>query len=386
MDTLFTRLFASPQEKSQIAFSNLQDKVNKLYNELISLFTWREIEENRLKSLQNATTAFREKNAGLLVFLDDVQEEKHMKINRTAYRLIPPIDTALVLFPLLTVVELEWTKIPMFQYPLAIFLGYFFSLIGRWVANGIIKTGKNKKWVYLTILIIPAIYWINWGLFDNSSLIFTLVFSLISAGIQSINIYFFLHHHQSVSYFIAKKRYKELQKAEERQRTLLSKQILSLSTLFNVNLRSETQKLYTIYQTHTQKFNNPPIINLSQIQCFIYNVKFFGHDAFPLRAIGNAVLVPSNPYGNQTGIQIDPMLYQDLVFIYNLLAVIGQGDEFRLIINQLDAQTGNLPGQIPSTPEPPAGIPSYNTEDRPVEEQVESTQEYPEDPDDLSIW
>lgn len=223
----FTRIFGAAEEKSQYDFSKQEGRVIQLYGSLSNEFPWRKHEEEKLEAIQQEKSEFYQKNRELLSAIGDVKEEKRMKTDRFAYRTIPIIDALLGLYPALTIIEKEWTAIPILQYPLAIGLIWFFALVGRWTANAV--KDNEKKYAYICVFIIPSIYWINFVGFDNGSFIFTLVFSLISGGVQFFVIYFFSRLHNAVSYFDTKQQYQKMLKKEKQQKEVLVEKTVKLT-------------------------------------------------------------------------------------------------------------------------------------------------------------
>jgi len=219
--------------------------------------------------------------------LGDVKEEKRMKTDRFAYKAIPVIDALLGLYPALAIVEKEWTSVPILKYPLAISLIWFFALIGRWTANAV--KANEKKFAYICVFIVPSIYWINFGVFNNGSFIFTLIFSIISGGVQFFVIYFFSRLHNAVSYFDTKKQYKKMLKKEDNQKEVLAKHTQEFSKKFYGELWQAYHNLHTAFQTHLDKFGTNPNISLSQILLCVCNLAFYNYEAIPYRRINGQI-------------------------------------------------------------------------------------------------
>jgi hypothetical protein len=288
---MVTSLFRTAEEKSQYNFSKQESEVIQSYSGLANDFTWRKNEEEKLTAMQQETSDFYEKNEELLSMLENVKEEKRMETDRISYRFIPIIDALLGLYPALTIVEKEWTAVPILQYPMAIGLIFFFALIGRWTANAIKE--DEKKFAYICTAIVPSIYWINYWGFDNGSFIFTLVFSLISGGVQFYVIYFFPRLHNAVAFNTAKKKYQKRVKNVEKQKELLANHTQKFSKQFYGELWQAYHNLHTMFQSHLEKFGSNPNISLSQILLCICNLAFYNYLAIPYREKNGQVEGPS---------------------------------------------------------------------------------------------
>jgi len=350
--TIITQLFGTAKEKSQILFTKLESKVIKLYGKLSQEFIWRKNEEEKLSQIQKKTSDYYEQNKDLLSALDDEKEEKRMKTSRWAYRTIPLADTALALFPLLTIVEKEWTSVPLFKFPLTITLGLFFSLIGRWTANELIhKTGK-KQFAYICVFIVPSIYWINYLGFNNGSLIFTVLFSLISGGVQFFIIYFFPGLHHAVSYSSTKKKYIRLVKKENAQIEKLAKHTQDFSRKFYSNLWQAYHNLHTAFQTHVDRFTTNPNISLSQMMLCVCNLAFYNYEAIPYRRRGDmiegAMLIVNVPEISEL------FLTGEVRFFAYMLRQSGRSSQFTELVSQANSVAAiadnNVNRQLPQSP------------------------------------
>jgi hypothetical protein len=144
------------------------------------------------------------------------------------------------------------------------------------------------------------------------------------------------------------------------------------------------QKLFTLYNTHVNRFGSQLVLSLSQIQVLIYNVMFFGYDAFPFRTIDGAVLTASNPWRIKVINEI--LLTQEFRFIYHMLEQAGQGAELKTIAQQMTdtpvidrAEPEQLPQPV-SEPEKPRQEPA-TTDNTPFTPPVNDSEEDFAEPD-----
>lgn len=337
MENLFTQIFGSAEEKSQMRISILESNMILLYGELVNEFPQRKTEEERLAQKKTIKSEFFKKNEEFLSALANTKEEKRMRTNRNAYLAIPFIDAALALYPLLTIVEKEWTAIPVIAIPLAVTLGMFFSLIGRWTANALSNSTGKKWFAYICIFIVPSIYWVNYLGFDNGTLIFTVLFSILSGGVQFFIMYFFPELHNAVSYHEAKSTYKKLVEQEDKQIQKLVDHAQNFSRKFYTELSQSYHKLVTAFQAHNDKFGKNPNIALKQTLLCICNLAFYNYEAIPYRRI-NGQIEGASIIVNTPELS-DLFMTNEVRFFAYMLKQSGRESRLTELMNQMNSTT-----------------------------------------------
>ena len=283
MKNIIMQIFGNAEEKYQSNISKLESNVILLYGELVNEFPRRKAEEEKLAQFQAKTSDFFNKNQDLLSAYGNIKKEKQMKTSMFAYRAIPLIDALLALYPLSSIIESEWTNIPVLKFLLALLVGLFISMIGRWTANELIGKTGDKRFAYICVLIVPLTYWIDFIGYNNGNLFFTIVFSLISVGIQSFIIYFFPNLHHAISYAEAKTTYENLLKLENKQIQILAEQVYNFSRKFYVEVSMAYHNLIIAFQSYTDKFGKNPNIALKQTLLCVCNLAFYNYEAIPYR-------------------------------------------------------------------------------------------------------
>ena len=362
MENIISQIFGTAEERSQIRISKLESNVILVYGDLLNEFPKRKNQEEKLTHLQAKTSEVFNKNEVLLSALGNTKEENRMKTSRFAYRAIPFIDAALVLYPLLSIVEKEWTEIPGIAIPLAILLGIFFSLIGRWTANELSnKTGK-KWFAYICVLIVPSIYWINYLGFNNGTLIFTVMFSLISGGVQFFIIYFFPGLQHAISYADSKATYENSVEKEEKQIQKLLEHAQNFSRKFYTELGLEYHKLLTSIQIHLDKFGKSPNIALKQTLLCVCNLAFYNYEAIPYRRrngqIEGVAIIVDTPELS------DLYMTDEVRFFAYMLKQAGRESRLTELMNRMN-----------STPEIKENTEMENLPQGPIQNQVKLTDE-----------
>ncbi len=396
MENIISQILGSAEERSQIRISKLESNVILLYGELLNEFPQRKSEEEKLTQLQAKKSEFFIKNEELLSALGNAKEESRMKTSRFAYKWIPFIDAALALYPLLTIVEKEWTEKPIIAFPLAIALGIFFSLIGRWTANELSKKTGNKIFAYVCVFVVPSIYWINYVGFDNGTLIFTILFSMISGGVQFFIIYFFPGLHHAVSYANAKSTHEDFVEQEDKQIKKLAEHVQNFSRKFYNEIGQAYHKVVTAIQAHSDKFGKNPNIALKQTLLCICNLAFYNYEAIPYKRrngqIEGAAIIVDTP-------ELAGLFMTDEVrFFAYMLKQAGRESRLTELMNQMNSTPEitegvlreNLPqvsmhsqSQLPQAPdsEAPENI-NRNDSDLPEDKNNEEDDEEQE----FAIW